>query len=68
MVDNGLGYAILPSMMLSDLSDIHKLQIKDNNGQPILRKTWMIYQKELLETKLIYSFVEFVKIQNYDIQ
>ncbi|MFA6851376.1 MAG: LysR substrate-binding domain-containing protein, partial [Selenomonadaceae bacterium] len=68
MVNNGLGYAILPTKLISDFNDIHKLQLKDNNGQPILRKTWMLYQKESLKTKLVHSFVEFAKIQNYDVQ
>ncbi|EGO64810.1 LysR family transcriptional regulator [Acetonema longum] len=61
MVLNDLGYAILPSLMLNDVKDIHKLYITDKTGQRILRKTWLLYQEQLLEHNLVRSFVHFVK-------
>lgn len=49
MVRNGLGYAIVPSMILKGIDDVHKITIKDSEGKPILRKTWMLYSEESLK-------------------
>ena len=61
MVLNGLGYAIMPGMIWQGIADIHKVVITDKNGSPIIRKTWLVYQEELLEMNTVRSFVEFVK-------
>lgn len=66
MVINALGYAILPSMILTDVNDVHKIYITDKQGRPLVRKTLMLYQKESLETQLIRSFVEFVKTIDFN--
>lgn len=66
MVLNGLGYAILPSMMLTDVQGIHKIYITDKQGRPLIRKTLMLYQKESLETRLVRAFVEFVKTIDFN--
>ncbi|MFE4133544.1 LysR family transcriptional regulator [Peribacillus sp. YIM B13482] len=61
MVANGLGYAILPSLILNDLENIHKFEIKTKNGEEIIRKTWMFYHKESLELNIVKAFVEFIE-------
>ncbi|KAB7709267.1 LysR family transcriptional regulator [Bacillus aerolatus] len=61
MVANGLGYAILPGMILSDLEDIYKVAIKTKDGQPITRKTWMFFHDESLQLNIVRAFVEFVE-------
>src|SRR5690606_28856638 len=48
MVVNGLGYAIMPTLILSDVEDLHKIIIKSKDGMPIIRKTWMFYYEESL--------------------
>ncbi|MEO2078204.1 MAG: LysR family transcriptional regulator [Bacillus sp. (in: firmicutes)] len=61
MVLNGLGYGILPSVLLQEHPQLHRIILKDKNGDPIVRRTWMFYHEKLLEIKLIREFVEFVK-------
>ena len=61
MVANGLGYAILPSLFINDLDDIHKYEIRTKDGDKIIRKTWMFYHEESLELNIVKAFVEFVE-------
>jgi DNA-binding transcriptional LysR family regulator len=65
MVLSGLGYAILPSLILEGTEDLYRVDLKDSTGQPLLRRTWMYYHPEYLELKMVRAFVHFV--QNYDI-
>lgn len=64
MVINGLGYAILPTIVLGGQEDLYKINLCSKFGEPIYRKSWMIYKKDSLEFKLTKTFVDFVKSQN----
>ncbi|MDR0136724.1 LysR family transcriptional regulator [Metabacillus idriensis] len=61
MVVNGLGYAILPSMILSDVDDLHKIVIETAEGKPIMRKTWMFFHEESLQLNIVKAFVDFIE-------
>lgn len=61
MVVNGLGFAIIPSIVLGDGEDMYHIQLRTKHGEPIKRNTWMIYRKESLQIPLIGTFVEFIK-------
>ncbi|WHY00139.1 LysR family transcriptional regulator [Neobacillus sp. DY30] len=61
MVENGLGYAILPSLLINDLDNIHKFEIRTKDGEKIIRKTWMFYHEESLQLNIVKAFVEFVE-------
>ncbi|MBT2701251.1 LysR family transcriptional regulator [Bacillus sp. ISL-40] len=61
MVVNGLGYAILPSLILNDVNDVYKTDITTIDGNPIVRKTWMFYHKDSLELNIVKAFVEFME-------
>lgn len=61
MLINGLGYAILPSMILNDIHDVYKTDIKTIDGKPIIRKTWMIYNKDSLKLNIVKAFVDFIE-------
>lgn len=61
MVANGLGYAILPSMILNDVNDIYKTDITNKDGKPIVRRTWMYYHKESIKLNIVKAFVEFME-------
>ncbi|GCL71106.1 LysR family transcriptional regulator [Paenibacillus naphthalenovorans] len=61
MVLNGLGYAILPTIVLGEQEDLHKIKLTSKYGEPINRKSWMIYKKESLDLQLIKVFVDFVR-------
>ncbi|WP_449539347.1 LysR family transcriptional regulator [Ferdinandcohnia sp. Marseille-Q9671] len=64
MVANGLGYAIMPSMILDGVEEINKIFLTDQEGKPILRKTWMLYHDEGLELNVIRAFISFIKSIN----
>jgi DNA-binding transcriptional LysR family regulator len=64
MVINGLGYGILSSRVLKGIEDLNKIYLKDQEGNPILRRTWMYYHKEAMEWNVVKAFVNF--IENYD--
>jgi DNA-binding transcriptional LysR family regulator len=61
MVIKGLGYALLPSLVVKDAKDLYKISILSKDGEPIKRETWMFYSKDFLELKLVKTFVDFVK-------
>ncbi|MGO4886158.1 LysR family transcriptional regulator [Anaerobacillus sp. MEB173] len=61
MVLNGLGYGILPSVLVEDHPELCRINLKDENGEPLVRNTWMFYHNESLEMKVVKEFVEFVK-------
>lgn len=67
MMLNGLGYAILPGKVLDDVSDVYKINLTDKEGNPILRRTWLIYQKELAEMKLVSTFIDFVMSTDFTV-
>ncbi|TYR79406.1 LysR family transcriptional regulator [Priestia megaterium] len=61
MVENGLGYAMLPHMLLDDSEDIHLIEMKTKDGIPLLRKTWMYFHEESLKINIVKAFIEFVE-------
>ncbi|SIR50393.1 DNA-binding transcriptional regulator, LysR family [Peribacillus simplex] len=66
LVVNGLGYGILPNLILEGVDDLHKIELVDQNGNPLLRRTWMYYNEDSLELNLVKVFVNFV--ENIDLQ
>ncbi|MFJ8246767.1 LysR family transcriptional regulator [Peribacillus asahii] len=61
MILNGLGYGILPSVLVQEHQNLNRIILKDRRGDPIVRRTWMLYPKEYLEIKVVKEFIEFVK-------
>ncbi len=61
MVINGLGYGILASRILKDIEELYKIDLTDQKGNPILRRTWMYYHKESLEWNVVKTFVNFIE-------
>ena len=65
MVFSGLGYGLLPSILLEGKSDLFSLPLCDKAGNKLERKTWLIYKKEILDINLPRSFYEFMKVSNF---
>ncbi|MDF2571889.1 MAG: yofA 2 [Sporomusa sp.] len=65
MVVNGLGYGIMPSMIINNIDSLHKILLTDKEGNHILRRTWMLYHEELLEMNIVSAFVHFVKSMDF---
>ncbi|MFC4025224.1 LysR family transcriptional regulator [Oceanobacillus longus] len=64
LVEKGLGYAIIPSIGLKKHRNLNQVPLKETNGQPILRETWLLYRKEEQQYPIINKFIEFLK-SNY---
>lgn len=61
LVLNGLGYAVLPSILLDDDERLFKIECRDINDNPIERITWLIYKEEYLHNTVIKSFCDFIE-------
>lgn len=61
MINNGLGYAIVPSMAIAENDKLYKLTLQDNDKRVVLRKTWLLYRKELMHLSITKAFMEFMK-------
>ncbi|MBY0088948.1 MULTISPECIES: LysR family transcriptional regulator [Brevibacillus] len=61
MVLSGFGYAIIPQIVLTGSEDFYRIQLRTKHGEPILRKSWMIYRKESMQISLLKAFVDFIK-------
>ncbi|MGM9921140.1 MAG: LysR family transcriptional regulator [Bhargavaea sp.] len=64
MIRNGLGYSIVTSLVVRNMEDIHKTEVKDRDGQLIRRGSWMFCHEKSLKLKAVRKFVEF--IESYD--
>ena len=60
MIKYGLGYAIMPSRILRDTPHLRKNRLEHKSGEPVLRKTWMIYHQEALAMRALAEFVNFI--------
>lgn len=60
MVAKGLGYGFLPQMILAGNKDISTLEMTSRSGKPLIRETWMFYNKQTLELKIARAFREFI--------
>jgi DNA-binding transcriptional LysR family regulator len=65
MVKNKLGYAILPSLSLTDDHDLSKIKLRKKNGEEILRKTWMISRNASIELSVARAFINFLRENPY---
>lgn len=61
MVMNGLGYAIMPSLIMSNQTNVYKLNLSDKEGKPLRRSSSMIYYQELLGINVVNAFAGFIE-------
>lgn len=66
MVLNGLGYAIVPSILLNDDDKLFKVQCKNKAGEPVERITWLIYKEEYLNNTVVKAFSDFITNWNFN--
>lgn len=64
MVANDLGYAIMPSLVVGN-ARLYQFALRDQNNEPIIRETWMLYNDEGYNLKLVKTFVEFMEEINF---
>ncbi|MCI6285313.1 LysR family transcriptional regulator [Acidaminococcus fermentans] len=65
MVFSGIGFGLLPSVLLTDAPFLHQMILKDKNGSPIQRHTWLIFKKKNINTPLLKNFLEFIKEREF---
>jgi DNA-binding transcriptional LysR family regulator len=62
MVQNHLGYAIVPSIVLDENDgELYRVPLTGTDSEAVLWTTWMLYRQELLEIPAVEAFVHFVK-------
>ncbi|MFS0634750.1 LysR family transcriptional regulator [Mesobacillus foraminis] len=66
MVTSGLGYGILPSVLVENRNDLYKINLKDDAGKPLVRKTWMLYREESMDLKVVKEFVHFISKMDFE--
>jgi DNA-binding transcriptional LysR family regulator len=65
LVRNGLGYAILPGLVMRNNKDFFTMKLVSKNNVPVIRRTWLMYRKESLEIPIVRIFIDFLKDYNY---
>lgn len=60
LVSRGLGYAIVPELAVADMTDLHKVVLKDGNEQPLNRPTWLIYKETEVLYPAVQNFIDFL--------
>ncbi|BCJ86769.1 LysR family transcriptional regulator [Effusibacillus dendaii] len=60
MVQHGLGYGLFPSLCLHDRDNLFTADLLDRDGQPIIRKTSLIYRNTATRLSVIRAFVNFL--------
>ncbi|WP_110111731.1 LysR family transcriptional regulator [Bacillus sp. CGMCC 1.16541] len=62
MALNGLGFAILPSIALTERDDaFHRIPLLESNGEPISRDTWLIGYESSFRLKQVKAFLQVVR-------
>jgi DNA-binding transcriptional LysR family regulator len=61
MVQSGLGYAIVPSIVMEKGDELEQVPLRNNSGELILWTTWMLYRKEFMDLETVKAFVNFIK-------
>ncbi|MFC3884290.1 LysR family transcriptional regulator [Bacillus songklensis] len=62
MALNGIGFAILPSIALTEHDqDVYKIPLLDEHQQPLSRDTWLIGYESAFQLKQVKAFLEVVK-------
>ncbi|WP_248930756.1 substrate-binding domain-containing protein [Paenibacillus hamazuiensis] len=60
MVASGLGYSILPGIVLEDHDRFHTIHLMTRDGEPLMWPTWLLYRKQFLQISMVRAFVKFM--------
>lgn len=61
MVLEGMGYAILPSLVIEQEKGLYRIEMKEKDGAVKKRETWMFYHEDMLKLKAVEAFIAFVR-------
>lgn len=63
MVLAGLGYAIfLSNAFLSERSGLFELPLTYADGSPLIRRSWMVWQRDFFDIPLVRNFVDYMRL------
>lgn len=65
-VKNGLGFSILPGILLNDHDQLFKIPCQDQNGDYLVRYTDLILKQQYLNNNVVKAFYNFMKERNFD--
>lgn len=65
MVLNSLGYGILPSVLAENEPELYLIHLNDASGLPLIRRTWLFYREDALESRVVKEFVHFVEALDF---
>lgn len=65
-VQNGLGFSILPGILLRDDDNLSKIPCLDQQGNYIIRNTHMILKEQYLNNTVVRAFYNFMKEINLE--
>lgn len=60
MVKKGLGYAIVPSTVIKGMDELYRTDLRDKDGNKLVRKTRAFYTDQWSNTKFGKSFLKFL--------
>ncbi|WP_016912754.1 LysR family transcriptional regulator [Mammaliicoccus vitulinus] len=60
-VQHGLGFSILPDILLKNNQDLYKIPCLDQNGNAMIRNTDMILKEQYLSNNVVRAFYDFMK-------
>lgn len=66
MAKFGLGYTIIPRVFVRPHENLYTVDLTLKDGQPIKRRTWMLYREATLQFDVVERFVAF--LQNYKLR
>lgn len=65
-VQNGLGFSILPDILLDDNENLFKVPCLDQSGDYIIRNTDMILKQQYLNNTVVRAFYNFMQERNLE--
>ena len=68
LVKSGVGYAILPEMIIGDSDRLYRHEITGRDGLPISSGIYLYYPEEFREIRLVGAFINFMKTEHEDQQ
>ncbi|MED1951275.1 LysR family transcriptional regulator [Brevibacillus centrosporus] len=61
MAKFGLGYTIIPRVFIRPNEELYTVDLTMLDGQPITRRTWMLYREATMQFTVVHRFVAFLK-------
>lgn len=62
MILHNIGWGILPEIGLQEPNSLYSQKLYWRDGTPVLRRTWLMYQKSILELAAVNAFVNYVQV------